>query len=169
MKKCVLHPGRTAVVEILGKSYCKPCQDGQTAAGNRVDKHVEPKPCFIWYTGGKDGWQPISGTGCAHWVSHQKGLTWGTGNEKCLEGYTFRVQKVTFHLTIHVDKVEDVQAGDIWVNPGETHMGIVSKVATAAEAGARAITIQHDSSAQGKVSENDFKSYFGGKGKFFRL
>ena len=52
----------------------------QRAASSKADAvaavpaHVEPKPCFVWYTGNARGWTPIPGTGCAHWIAHQLGL-----------------------------------------------------------------------------------------------
>jgi hypothetical protein len=166
-KRCCLHPGREAVVDVGGKPYCKVCQDGQAAAAKKVSAHVEPKACFMWYTGAK-GWQPIDGTGCAHWVSHQKSLSLGAESDQCLEGRTFRVRTLVFHLDIHVDKVTDVRVGDLWVNEAKSHMGLVSKIVSNPQTQQPVITIQHDSSAQGKVAENDFDSFFGGKGDFYR-
>ncbi len=162
-KKCTLHPSRDAVLDIGNKSYCQPCKDGQTAAAGRVHAHVEPKSCFVWYEGGATGWQPIPGTGCAHWVSHQKNHQIGPEGVRCLGGFTFRVTTLVTHLTAHGTKkaIADVQVGDYWVKPDRSHMGIVSKT--------NPLTIQHDSSALGGVRESDFDTYFHGQGDFYRL
>ena len=50
MPKCALHPGRDSVTIVFGKNYCEKCRDGIAAARHRVDRHVEPKDCFIWCT-----------------------------------------------------------------------------------------------------------------------
>jgi hypothetical protein len=84
--KCALHPGRDSVTIVFGKNYCEKCRDGIAAARHRVDRHVEPKDCFIWYVS-NDNWQPITGTGCAHWVSHQMNIHAGTGSDCCFSGF----------------------------------------------------------------------------------
>jgi hypothetical protein len=38
-------------------------------AVKKVDKHVSPKECFIWYIDNKRGYEPIPGTGCAHFCT----------------------------------------------------------------------------------------------------
>ena len=65
MKKCIHHPGRESVITINNNNYCQECKDSQEKAVKKVDQHVEPKDCFIWYQK-KDTWAPIPGTGCAH-------------------------------------------------------------------------------------------------------
>src|SRR5262245_33054179 len=117
--KCTLHPGRNAVFEYDGKQYCEKCQKGYEAAVAAVttkNSHVEPKDCFVQYAGG-DKWEPIEGTGCAHWVSHQKGFGGATGNT-CLKGFRYRVKDLVFYLSTRstlVTELKDVKAGDIWV------------------------------------------------------
>ena len=71
-----------------------PAQSEKDAIKN-VDKHVEPKDCFIWFMDSKRGYEPIPGTGCAHWIAHEKG--WNNGKESsngCKEKYLIRVKDI---------------------------------------------------------------------------
>jgi hypothetical protein len=167
MATCALHPGREAVLTLYGRPYCAVCKKGIAAAQAKVDKHVEPKECFIWYAK-DDDWQPISGTGCAHWVAHQRQIRAGNSMDQCLAGYTYRVK--TLIVGHHkVASLALVKINDIYVTPGEDHMGLVVKVTPGTTPGSQpTITIRHDSSHQGRVAENDFATYFKGKGSFYR-
>ena len=168
MGTCRIHPGLQAAATINGVDVCAQCQGQIEAAVKKVDKHVEPKGCLVWYEGGKTGWQPIPGTGCAHWVAHQRGIKRGSAGEQCMLGYPFRVS-TTIGGTSLVKKIEDVKAGDFYVADDGSHMGIVCKVTpNAKEPGKPAILIRHDSSKLGKVSESDYAGYFKGKGVFRR-
>ncbi|HYR92368.1 MAG TPA: hypothetical protein VE422_50450 [Terriglobia bacterium] len=113
MPKCALHPGRDSVTIVFGKNYCQTCRDGIAAARNRVDRHVEPKDCFIWYVS-NDNWQPITGTGCAHWVSHQMNIQAGRAGDCCFSGFTYRVP-VLVHSRIPVPNISQVRVNDIWL------------------------------------------------------
>lgn len=167
MAKCSLHPGRESAGAIYGAEYCQKCTDGIQAARKSVDKHVEPKDCFVWYRS-NDDWAPISGTGCAHWVSHQTNVRKGSTMDRCLAGYTYRV-KVTIDGKVAVTDINTVKVGDWWYNDAKSHIGIVSAVVKAAKTTDKPkITIKHDSSGQGKVAENDWATYFHGKGTFCR-
>jgi hypothetical protein len=65
--------------------------------------------------------------------------------------------------------VANVRANDIYVSPTADHTGLVIRVTLpAATGGAPGITIRHDSSAQGRVAENEFATYFHGHGTFYR-
>lgn len=167
--KCVEHPGRDAVATISGKKYCVKCQAGILAAVASVDGHVEPKRCFVTYQGG-DRWTAITGTGCAHWVAHQKNIN-DNSQEHCLEGCKVRVPDLVRTRVRLTSDLNQVQAGDIWTNSAQTHCGIVigvKKNATVQNPTAKpTITIQHDSSGQGKVATNDF-AFFGSQGGFYR-
>jgi len=172
MTKCVLHPGRDSVTVIFGKNYCQICLNGITAARNRVDRHVEPKDCFIWYVS-NDNWQPITGTGCAHWVAHQMNLHVGSAGDCCFSGFTYRVP-VLVHSRRPVPDIQQVRVNDIWASPSLDHTGIVIQVTAQSSTKPGApppdpkITIRHDSSGQGRVAENDFATYFHGQGSFYR-
>lgn len=167
MPKCVLHPGRDSVATLLGRLYCGTCRDGIAAARARVDRHVEPKECFIWYVS-NDNWQPITGTGCAHWVSHQLNVHAGGAGACCLAGFTYRVP-VLVHSRTPVAGISQVAVNDIWASPTLDHTGIVIRITPPAQpGGSPALTIRHDSSGQGRVAENDFATYFHGHGSFCR-
>lgn len=168
MAKCSIHPGSNAVGKVNGVDVCAPCKTELAAAAKKVDKHVDPKECFVWYEGGKAGWQPIPGTGCAHWVSHQRGYKRGGESERCMLGYTFRVKTMLGGLS-EVKKLSDVKVNDVYATPSKDHTGLVIKVlANKAKPEEPTITIRHDSSAQGKVADNEFATYFKGKGSFYR-
>ena len=156
--KCVFHPGRDSVVEISGRTYCAPCQQGIFSARSRVPRHVEPKDCFVWYAS-RDNWSTIPGTGCAHWVAHQLNLRANGSGGGCLNGFIYRVRALVAGRT-EVDP-SAVQAGDIYVTPKMDHTGLVVCVEPK-------ILIRHDSSGQGKVAENEYATYFHGEGRFFR-
>jgi hypothetical protein len=65
--------------------------------------------------------------------------------------------------------VADVRVNDIYVTPSADHTGLVVRVVPPARPGeVPRITIRHDSSAQGRVSDNDFATYFRGRGNFYR-
>ena len=58
----------------------------------------------------------------------------------------------------------NVQVKDIYVTPVD-HTGLVIAVAASPQPSQPpTITIRHDSSAQGAVSDNDFAAYFTGRG-----
>jgi hypothetical protein len=147
---------------------------GITSARGQVDKHVEPKECFVWYES-NDNWKPIHGTGCAHWVAHQLNIQQGALLDRCLAGFTYRVKrliegrKLIFSPKDKKGKIGDVQLNDIYVTPAVDHMGLVFKIEPSADKGDPKIFIRHDSSGQGKVAENEFAKYFHGKGLFYRL
>ena len=167
MPKCVLHPGRESVTSIFSKNYCQICQSGIAAARSRVDRHVQPKDCFIWYVS-NDNWLPVTGTGCAHWVSHQRNIQTGALGDRCLSGFTYRVPVLVRSRT-PVAGASQVKVDDIWASPSLDHTGLVIRVVPPARTGAGpSITIRHDSSRQGQVAENDFATYFHGQGSFYR-
>ena len=166
MSRCTNHPGRASVFALANKNYCAECERGIVAARLAVDRHVEPKACFIWYVG-NNNWQPIAGTGCAHWLAHQRGIRRGTANEQCIEGFTYRVRTLIHGM--QVVPLANVRINDIYVSPAVDHTGLVLSVVPSPVAGRPpAIRIRHDSSRQGGVSENDFATYFHGSGTFYR-
>jgi len=165
--KCIHHPGRKATVGINNKKYCLKCEQGQQNAAKNVDRHVDPKGCFVWYLGG-DRWSPIKGTGCAHFVAHQKKIKKGLASHRCLEGLSIKVADI-YKGKIEIKSLDNVRVGDIYVNSPKTHCGIVSRIRTVkVKPLQRKITIKHASIRQGRVAENDFDTYFKGKGSFFR-
>src|SRR5437879_3216945 len=146
MAKCVLHPGRDSVSATFGKNYCQTCRDGIAAARGRVSRHVEPKDCFIWYVS-NDNWQPITGTGCAHWVSHQLNIHVGGAGSCCLSGFTYRVP-ILVHSRTPVPNISQVRVNDIWASPSLDHIGIVIRITPPPPQGGTrpTVTIRHDSS-----------------------
>ena len=131
-----------------------------------MDRHVSAKDCFIWYRR-NDEWKPIAGTGCAHWVAHEKDIKSGRADDECLFGYTYRVRVLTDRCS--EVQLEDVRSGDIWINNTEDHAGLVIRVMPNLYPDEMPeITICHDSSRQNGVAINDFKSYFHGQGWFCR-
>ena len=156
--QCTLHPGRPSVIQIEGLPYCATCRDGIRAARLHVDRHVEPRDCFIWYAS-NDHWTPIAGTGCAHWVAHELNIRAESRGEGCLGGFAYRVHSLIEGRTRIASPA--VQIDDIYVTPNLDHTGLVARVTPS-------IRIRHDSSGQGKVAENEFATYFHGKGSFFR-
>ncbi len=179
--KCKEHPGRDAVFEYNGIHYCPQCKNGYEAAVRAVSTHVQPKDCFVVYAG-HDIWHAIPGTGCAHWVSHQKNIQFGNPSIRCLKGFTFRVSSLASHLRASGSEIKDlklVKVGDVWVAPGEGHVGIVMKLKPDLDpkhpSVEKTIIIQHDSSGQGKVAENDLfwlmhsGGHGPGPGNFYRM
>ncbi len=168
MTRCCIHPGRESAGVVFGKPYCQICINGQKAAVKTVvdtNSHVEPKDCFITYKHG-DLWEAFTGTGCAHWVSHQLNISQGSSWNKCLKGCSIRVPDVVFGKQKIADH-KDVQVNDIWTNVALAHTGLVSKIDDDG-AGNIKISITHDSSGQGGVRTNDFATYFHGQGNFYR-
>jgi hypothetical protein len=131
-----------------------------------------PEPALFGARTPRSGWQPIPGTGCAHYVAHQKNIRNGTPGQKCVAGYTFRVQPCLTGLTQVAGGLGAVQVGDIWVSPSRDHTGIVTSVVPPAAGTAPntppAISITHASSGQHKPATNLYATYFHGAGDFFR-
>jgi hypothetical protein len=95
----------------------------QAEAVALVPDDISPKDCFITYDRNV-GWKPITGTGCAHWVAHELGLTGSVG---CKDGYLLRVVDVVAQYT----QIEWNQAavGDLWEAKGSwSHVGIIQQV-----------------------------------------
>ncbi len=138
-------------------------------AVKQVDKHVSPKECFIWYMDAKRGFEPIPGTGCAHWVAHQKGWKGGKPSSNgCNEKYLIRVKDILSKSGGEVAPA-DVKVGNVWVSDKKDHCGIVCKVEPSkdpAKVPNPSIEIQHCSSGQGKVATNDWAKYFKAGGTF---
>ncbi len=176
--KCSKHPGLAAVSTVFKQTFCQKCSNAQQKAIARVDRHVEPKDCFITYAGGYD-WRPFDGTGCAHWVAHEKKITAGSPSSRCLAGHTIRVRDLLNHVqTKQVKDRSQVKVGDIWIAikgvdwTDHDHCGIVIQVTPVTDQatgtpGAK-MTIKHDSSGQGRVAQDDLDQRFKGKGRFFR-
>lgn len=140
-------------------------------AVKKVDKHVSPKECFVWYMDNTRGFEPIPGTGCAHWIAHEKGWSGGKpGTNGCNKKYLFRVKDIVSKSGSEV-AVADVKVGNVWVNTDQTHCGIVCKVEPSDDPTKDpnpTIEIQHCSIRQGKVAKNDWASDFDAAGKFYR-
>ena len=111
MAKCKLHSGRDAVVTVDAKGYCAKCEAGIKGAVALVNRHVEPKDCFVWHVG-HDNWQPISGTGCAHWIAHQRNIRSTLPSEASLAGRLYRVRTLINGLpTIYLRHDSSGQGG----------------------------------------------------------
>ena len=158
---CIHHPGRPSTGAKFGKPFCKQCNDGIDAAVVKVDVHVEPKECFVTFKGG-DVWDKMPGTGCAHWIAHQKNWS-GGGTIRCLDEKKVKVSELVAGLATIARA--SVAKGDIWVQADLGHCGLVINVSAGSP---NTITIRHDSSDQGGVVENDFDGHFGGRGSFKR-
>jgi hypothetical protein len=123
-----------------------------------VDKHVEPKDCFVWFENNKTGWAPMPGTGCAHWVAHERGYTSGL---KCDKGFTVRVRDITKGLSKVA--MNDVKAGDLWENPTDaSHIGIIRTV-NQTDGKVTGVEVEHDSVRSGGVVKSTFT-----EGLFYR-
>lgn len=113
-----------------------------------VSSHVEPKYCFVWADGpSSTPWRPIPGTGCAHWVAHQKGIQSSPG---CYDRYGIRVSQVVSGKTRY--SISDGRVGDIWTTTDLGHCGIVIGVNSGS------VTVRHCSSGSGGVVVSTFTS-----------
>jgi hypothetical protein len=172
MSKCVKHRGRDGVMSYGGNYYCAKCRDGIIRARTQVGHDIDPRECFVVFCGG-DAWEKIEGTGCAHWVAHERQIRSGGNDEGCLLGYTLRVEDLIAGLsTRSLDHARrNISVGEIYVTTNEGHCGLVVSVDQSSQAGGRRqITIRHDSSnssGTGRgVVEDDFDEHFHGTGKF---
>ena len=150
-----LEAGAGGAEELKGGGSTKRTKEQAVAL---VDKHVEPKECFVWYENNKVGWAPMPGTGCAHWVAHQLNFTDGL---KCDKGFTVRVRNITAGRS----KVEmkDVKAGDLWENPTDaSHIGIIRTV-NQENGKVTGVEVEHDSVRSGGVVKSVFT-----EGLFYR-
>ena len=108
---------------------------------------ISPTDCFVTYAGTKEGWKPLHGTGCAHYVAHKLNIKSGQiGITACDLGFTLRVPMLIANMHRIVD-INKVAVNDVWVNHARDHCGIVIAF-QAAEPGKRypKITISQCSS-----------------------
>ncbi len=148
-------------------------------AKKQVAGYIEPRGCFVWYKDSSEGYIPIPGTPCAHYVAHQIGMTRLTKRDAaCDAGYLLRVQDLVTRLGDPIDAAT-VQPGDVWARlkhgrmtsggrEPSSHCGMVASVVREGN-GAPRITIKHCSSGQRLVAENDWARYFNSGGAFYRL
>ncbi len=174
---CVHHPSAAQAVVIGGRSYCARCQAGMRAAAARLDAHVTPRDCFVWYKNAQEGWQPIEGTGCAHYVSHQCNIHAGGPGVQCLAGFTYRVPVMLTGKTRVVGGLDAVEVGDTWANVSRTHTGLVVRIdpppvdpnpRQSAPPKPPIIWISNASSAQHMCATDRFDTHFSSQGDFFR-
>ena len=162
--KCKVHPSAAKKETIDGVDYCAACVTQIKAARKKVNGHVEPKDCFVWYADSKTGFAPMPGTGCAHWVAHEKG--WTATKSTCHAGYPVRVKDLVKGLK--KIELEKVKKGDVWADDKLSHCGLVRDIKEAKAGEAPAVTIEHCSSKQGGVKKNDWAKYFKSGGDFYR-
>ena len=129
----------------------------RAAAVAQVPTHVSPDTCFVW-NGGSNApqgypWRVIPGTGCAHWVAHELGIT---GTPGCDTGHALRVSQVIAGRTRH--NWVNAQVGDIWTNTSRSHTGLVRAINRDPNGNVVSIRVEHDSSGQGGVVTNNFTS-----------
>lgn len=167
MPNCVIHPARAAAETVNGVAVCDRCAAQIAAAVRRVDRHVVPRACFVWHENSRSGWQPITGTGCAHWIAHQLGLR-GSGAGTCMAGYRLRVRAVIGSRS-RVRSLAEVRQGDFYVSASRDHIGLVTRVqADRAHPATPRIFIRHDSSRRGRLANDEFAGYFESRGYFVR-
>lgn len=144
-------------------------EDSKKKAQKNVESYVIHPECFITFMNNKDGYKPISGTPCAHYVAHKLDLK--GGSFKCEKGYYVRVKDLLKVLT--VIPTSSVKVGDVWAwLAGEDshapydHCGIVSEVIESGKS--RNFKIKHNTSrVKTGPAENEWKSWFHGEGKFY--
>ncbi len=169
---CAIHPVATRAAFICDRPYCARCVAEMQAAVASLDGHVTPRDCFIWYSGNRNGWARIMGTGCAHYVAHQ--LNIGVGGPRCLAGFSHRVADVIIGRQVVDGGLAAVQVNDIWVSPIRNHTGLVSQIdppppqSPGKPPNPPVVWITHASSAQHRLATNRFDTYFHGSGDFFR-
>lgn len=144
----------------------------QADAAARVPSYVDPSDCFIMFMNNKLGYRVLEGTPCAHYVAHKLGIT-GVRGRCCNANMEIRVRELI--KAFKEIAVNDVKVDDVWAvlkgtHKGDPpdHCGIVCDVQRGSGDNPQ-ITIRHNSSGQKKVAENDWETYFKGKGKFYRL
>jgi thioredoxin 1 len=95
------------------------------AADAAKAKYVKPSWCFVRECCPDEDhpWVTIPGTGCAHWVAHQKNIS---RHPTCYAGRSLCVEDVCPENQRHDWKC--CRKGDIWVTPDGGHCGIVTHV-----------------------------------------
>jgi hypothetical protein len=141
-------------------------------AVKQVDsEEISPAECFVTFVSTAEGWAPLTGTGCAHYVAHILGIRRGQkGISACDLGFTIKVPALVQGMT----SVEpsDVAVNDVWTNRAKDHCGIVTKVKKNTGAEFPTITITHCASnhAAGRLGPtvSDWRTFFGAHGHFYR-
>jgi len=123
----------------------------QEQARALVDAHVVPRNCFIELESARAGYRPITGTGCAHWVAHQRGGPQGQSHV-CMDGFKFRVTELLASLYQASADLQGARVGYVWSASGSSHVGIVRAVHLE-EGGTRIVSVdvENDSSERGGV------------------
>ena len=120
MSKCVHHPGHNGVVLYGRNYYSAKCKEGIAGARKGVHRDIEPKECFVMFRGG-DTWETIEGTGCAHWVAHERQIHSGGQDRQCLLGYTLRIPDLIAGLsTRSLDPPAGISALETFMSPPTT-------------------------------------------------
>jgi hypothetical protein len=129
----------------------RPGRRTQDQARALVDAHVVPRSCFIELESARAGYRPISGTGCAHWVAHQRGGPSGTTNV-CMLGFKYRVTELLASLYQASADLQGARVGYVWSASATSHVGIVRAVHLE-DGGTRIVSVdvENDSSASGGV------------------
>ncbi|MFN0183693.1 MAG: hypothetical protein ACKVQR_07750 [Aquabacterium sp.] len=168
MPNCVIHPASRSAGRVNGVEVCQRCTDQIALAVRAVDRHVVPRACFVWYANASTGWQPITGTGCAHWLAHHEQIRRSRGAGTCMCGNPIRVRDV-IGSRARVRSLSGVRAGDFYVSASRDHIGLVTRVqADRAHPDTPRIWIRHDSSRRGRLSVDEFAGYFESRGYFVR-
>ena len=105
---CKYHPAHKAAIQVNGSYYCQKCEDDQEALLDRdvpkrgdersiVDDHAVPRRCFMTFVSNAEGWVSLPGTGCAHFVAHNKGIR-AARQACCLTGFITRVADLASFL-----------------------------------------------------------------------
>ena len=172
MSQCVEHPGRDGVMSYGRNYYCAKCRDQIIhIARPSVGGDIDPRDCFVVYIGG-DQWEKIEGTGCAHWVAHEREIRRGRADTQCLLGYTLRIEDLIAGLSTRtLDARRNIHVNDIYVTANGQHCGLVVQVEESrVPGGKRKISIRNDHSnhsGTGKgVVTDDFDEHFHGTGVF---
>jgi len=132
------------------KTKAKPAGRSKADAILQVPAHIEPKDCFVEFKSTKIGWGPIDGTGCAHWVSHQRGGPTGT-THVCDAGFKYRVTEVLATLTKLSANLSGAVIGAVWEKASGSHIGIVRHVTRDTKGVVISVEVENDSSDSGGV------------------
>ena len=161
---CVHHPAELSDTSVGGRHYCKSCRRAQMEAAGLVERHVQPRGCYLWRTG-PERWSPLRGSAAAHWLAHELGIRSPLEIHRCLAGYTIQIKDL-LRGRRELSSVP-LRPGDLFVTLAEDHCGRIVALKRDPELGLR-ISIRHLDPRCPRVTVDDFYHHFQGEGRFFR-
>lgn len=109
-------------------------------------------------------WLALPGVLSVHWLAHELEASAPPGSPTCLLGYPIRLPDLLRDRP-PVSAPSPVRRGDLWVDLGGNHCGLVSEVIRQPSV---RVAIRHLCPRRRRIETDDFYEQFSGRGGFYR-